>query len=107
MGAPIGHTCPDIDRAIKHIDQAASEVEDTIEDRATIRSITSELDSAKDIMEELRTANDKLRSWGEESEEKLEEMERDRDYHQEESEKKDQTIKELQEQIDQLQNQEA
>ena len=65
MSAPVKHTCPDIDRAIKHLKTALLEIKDAIEDRQTFNSIESEIDSAIGYFEDLRKSNDELRAWGE------------------------------------------
>lgn len=54
MSAPIGNTCPDIDKAIRHLRSSA----DT-EGESQIASM------AIDYLEELRSSNSTLREWGE------------------------------------------
>jgi len=71
MAAPIKHTCPDIDRAIKHLKQAKSECKDLIEDKKEYQSVEYEIEAAIGYFEELRSANDQLRKWGEELESEL------------------------------------
>lgn len=75
MSAPIKHTCPDIDKALKHIKNAWSEIKDSVEDRKTKDSIEWELDMVGDILEELRSSNDTLRSWGCDLEKTITELE--------------------------------
>ena len=71
MSAPVENTCPDIDRAIEHLKAALSEIKDVIEDKQTFNSIEYEIDAAIDYFEDLRSSNDKLRSWGQDLEDEL------------------------------------
>ena len=71
MAAPVKNTCPDIDRAIKHLKTAIAEIADIVEDKDHFRSIFYEIDSAIGYFEELRSANDSLRQWGLQLEEEL------------------------------------
>lgn len=71
MAAPIKHTCPDIDRAIKHLKQAKDECKGLIEDKREYQSIEYEIEAAIGYFEDLRSANDTLRQWGEELESEL------------------------------------
>lgn len=71
MSAPVRHTCPNIDKALKHIKQAWIEIKDAIDDKQIQNSIECELDMAADILEDLRKDNDSLRTWGKEQEEEI------------------------------------
>lgn len=65
MKAPVGHTCPDIDKAIKII-QSAQKLFNQL-DKQGIDDCYYEsscLDDAIDLLEDLRKSNDALRSWG-------------------------------------------
>lgn len=73
MAAPIKPTCPDIDRAIKHLKTALSEIKDAVDDKKTFVSIEIEIDNAIGYFEDLRNANDVLRNWGEDLEDQLHE----------------------------------
>lgn len=73
MGAPVKNTCPDIDRAIKHLKTAIGEAKGLIEDKKDFQSIEWEIDNAIGYFEELRKANDALRQWGEGLESELHE----------------------------------
>lgn len=72
MAAPVKNTCPDIDRGIKALKQAMSEIRDGIEDKQAVRSIEIEIDTAIAYFEEVRSANESLRSWGKELEDEIE-----------------------------------
>lgn len=72
MAAPVKHTCPDIDKAIKCLKSAMDAVKENIEDRQTIRWIEIDIDSAIDHFEDLRKSNDALRTWGEELTDEIE-----------------------------------
>lgn len=71
MAAPVKHTCPDIDRAIKHLKDAKWELRAAIDDNSIIWSIESEIDNAIGYFEDLRKSNDELRQWGEELDKEL------------------------------------
>jgi len=73
MGAPVKHTCPDIDRAIKHLKSAISEAKGLIEDKKDFQSVEWEIEQAIGYFEDLRKSNDALRQWGEELDKELEE----------------------------------
>lgn len=75
MSAPVKHTCPDIDKALKHLKNAWSEIKDLVEDKQSRNSIEYELDYVGDILEQLREDNDSLRTWGKEMEEEKESLE--------------------------------
>jgi predicted nucleic acid-binding Zn-ribbon protein len=80
MGAPVRNTCPDIDSVIKSIREAMTMVKDA--DDLTISQISDAfsavyylLDGLEDQLEDLRSDNSSLRSWGLELEERVEELE--------------------------------
>lgn len=81
MSAPVRHTCPDIDKAIKQIITAriglkdALECEDTIDKDYAIKCADDELYGLGDMLEDLRSSNDALRSWGHDLEKQIEELE--------------------------------
>lgn len=79
MGAPVKHTCPDIDKAIKWIDSAMQMAKDGRkvfpEADDLFHDIYNELDGCEGKLEELRRANDTLRNWGYELEKELKEKE--------------------------------
>lgn len=69
MSAPVKHTCPDIDKAIKWINEARkiswdgkSEFPEACD---SFRDIYDYIDDIGDILEDLRKSNDALRKWGE------------------------------------------
>lgn len=72
MAAPIKHTCPDIDKAIKLLkqamkiaDKARTRHERNSDDDDDYYSIESGLSDVEDILEALRRSNNELREWGE------------------------------------------
>jgi predicted RNase H-like nuclease (RuvC/YqgF family) len=80
MGAPVRNTCPDIDSVIKSIKEAMTMVQDA--DDLTLNQISDAfsavyylLDGLEDQLEDLRSDNSSLRSWGLELEERVEELE--------------------------------
>ncbi len=80
MGAPVRHTCPNIDSVIKSITDAmriARDADDLplgqISDAFT--EIYQLLDGLENQLEDLRSDNSSLRSWGLELEERVEELE--------------------------------
>lgn len=80
MGAPIGHTCPDIDKTIKKLQNIREYLEDAMsairrEIEATNDLIERELGDIEDSLEELRSDNSSLREWGTENEDKVKELE--------------------------------
>lgn len=86
---PVGHTCPDIDRVINFLQglSLASPVED--QDR----------NASIDIMEELRTANSKLREWGEGLFEELKDVQDEQDDLESERDKLLKKIDELEQEL--------
>ncbi len=75
MSAPIKHTCPDIDRALKHLKDAWREIKDSVEDKRTRDNIEWELDMVESILEDLRKDNGALRDWGHDLEKRNGELE--------------------------------
>jgi predicted nuclease with TOPRIM domain len=80
MGAPVRHTCPNIDSVIKSITDAMRISRDAddlplgqISDAFT--EIYQLLDGLENQLEDLRSDNSSLRSWGLELEEKLDKLE--------------------------------
>lgn len=72
MAAPIGHTCPDIDRAIRYVGQIQSYLdhgENWGED--DVKHVDSQLNGIIDEFESIRNSNDTLRGWGKELEDEL------------------------------------
>lgn len=73
MAAPVKHTCPDIDKALKILYSAIKDAEYAIKstEKGTdqydwFREILSQIEDVPAMLEELRSANESLRSWGEE-----------------------------------------
>lgn len=74
--APVRHTCPDIDKCIKWINEAQKSIYwainqiESIETDADVSSIIDELASAANqidfegVLEQLRNSNSELRDWG-------------------------------------------
>lgn len=72
-------TCPDIDKAIKELDNLISmcrhsEKMDENELRSVVESVDWELPSIIEAFEELRRANQSIREWGQEWKEKAKEL---------------------------------
>lgn len=86
MKAPVGHTCPDINGCIQWLKNAKSEIESVIDeitqgDEVHYQDkVLNSLDEALkyiDIfseLEDLRSANSKLREWGYELASELEDL---------------------------------
>lgn len=74
MPAPIGNTCPDIDRTKRRIQTIRAHIEDLT------RYVQRELDDIDDDLEWLRSGNGSLRDWGNELEEKVKALEEELDY---------------------------
>lgn len=80
MGAPIGNTCPDINKAIGRLEPLIKQIdklrESDYEDVKQMEDLLSEcryaMDSAIGSFEDLRKDNDTLRTWGKEMEESAE-----------------------------------
>ena len=80
MPAPVGHTCPNIDKTIKKLKTIRELVDDTFHDIKAqldklVYKVESELDDIEDDLEELRSDNSSLREWGTESEDRIDELE--------------------------------
>lgn len=74
MGAPVKHTCPDIDGAIRRLKDIILSCR-SIEDRSIAKDIEWEADYVIDELEDLRKANAALREWGEGLEKELQDKE--------------------------------
>jgi predicted nucleic acid-binding Zn-ribbon protein len=72
MPAPVKHTCPDIDAALKRLKDAMRSCKD-IDDKTLARDIEWEIDYVMSDLENLRKANAALRDWGDDLEKQLEE----------------------------------
>ena len=59
--SPIGYTCPTIDRVISFLNRLVWDMEDDLE-----RDLSIDCKDAVKDMEEIRKANDILRTWGNE-----------------------------------------
>jgi chromosome segregation ATPase len=91
MPAPVGFTCPIIDRAIKDLDRASRQLNTVDLDfdelspsklkelLAEARDWIDEAISSSGVLEEIRDANARLRQWGEEQEHRAEYAERERE----------------------------
>lgn len=66
---PVGHTCPKIDDCISRIE--------AVVDGRDGYSVLSDLIGRKGALEEIRFANEALREWGAENEDRVEELEGD------------------------------
>ncbi len=80
MSAPIGNTCPDIDKAIRRLEPLVKQIRKMKqyewEDIELLKELVSDcnyaMDCAIDSFEELRKDNDTLRQWGKEMEQEAE-----------------------------------
>lgn len=79
MAAPVKNTCPDIDKCIKWINSAIKTAEYGMkncekgsDEYDNYRSIISDIEDCEGMMEQLRSANDELRTWGTELEGEVE-----------------------------------
>lgn len=70
MAAPVKNTCPDIDKCIKWLNGAIKDAESgmKITDRNSdehdyFRYIINQIEDIEGILEDLRSANDALRTW--------------------------------------------
>ncbi len=79
MAAPVKNTCPDIDKVIKSINAAVKYANEGLktfekysEPYELCRDILYEIDGIDGTLEDLRSANDALRTWGTELEEEVE-----------------------------------
>jgi predicted nuclease with TOPRIM domain len=73
MAAPKEYACKGIDAMIKSLDDITNFCETKLED-IHFFTLKKTINSFKNELEELRDDNDKLRAWGEELEEKLNEI---------------------------------
>jgi len=78
---PIGHTCPDIDKVIKSIEEAVKLCR--VDDRYTVEELISTINDIEwklDIinqLEVLRSSNDILRDWGKQEALRVDELEQE------------------------------
>lgn len=81
MSAPVRHTCPDIDKAIKCIQSARKNISDALKDEDIenkdygIKCADSDLWGVDDMLEDLRSDNSALRDWGHDLEKRIQELE--------------------------------
>ena len=84
MSAPVGYTCPTIDEVIAAIEHGISALKElqaqlpNLEDLEHPANYDNEielLEGSLNRMEEIRSANDSLRSWGTDNEEEKERLE--------------------------------
>jgi chromosome segregation ATPase len=73
--APVGNTCPMIDDVVSHIDNIVGQSAEGWENYTT-----NEGELAKGLMEKIRSANDSLRTWGNEMCQERDEFEKENDY---------------------------
>lgn len=92
--APIGDTCPMINEVI----DACNDVDWTVSNRYTLKSVT-------EIMEKIRTANATLREWGNELCEQTSDLESEIDDLKSDLKEKESEIEYLNDQIKELQKQ--
>lgn len=91
--APVPQTCPKIDNVISIITDIY---------RADEPITKGELQNIEKLMEEIRSANSTLREWGNEQYEIAEELEKDRNYYQDEYEKYQLEASDLRQEIKEL-----
>jgi predicted nuclease with TOPRIM domain len=81
MSAPVRHTCPNIDRMIKHLRAAVSSASHGKRDfkgeesYSYFDNILDEIDGLESDLEDLRSDNDALRKWGHELEDYVKQLE--------------------------------
>lgn len=80
--APVGHTCPDIDEAIKYVKNIGSTARDgmkSTEKGSDLYELFKDcewyISDIIGILEQLRAANNELRGWGEEMANRVDELE--------------------------------
>lgn len=78
MGAPVKHTCNNIDASQKQLNYVIDSLDNELTDQ-DIKHIRSSLNQVIDQLEDLRSDNSKLRDWGEDLENKLSKAESDMD----------------------------
>lgn len=89
--SPVGYTCPMIDEIIDFIKNCSTENE--IEKKEAIN-----------VMEKIRTANDKLRTWGNEMFDEKEDYEKEKNQLENEVEELKEEIKSLEKEINNLED---
>ena len=72
--APVGHTCPKIDQVISFLEKIDWDLSDDDE-----KDLFIECKEMVEVMEEIRKANDALRTWGNEEYQSKNEYEEERD----------------------------
>lgn len=72
--APVGHTCPMIDKVISFLEKIDWDSDDEDEN-----DLDKECKEIVDVMEDIRKANDALRTWGNEEYIAKEEFEKEKD----------------------------
>jgi chromosome segregation ATPase len=72
--APVGNTCPKIDQVISFLENIDWDLEDEAE-----KDLSIECKEMVEVMEEIRKANDALRTWGNEEYKSKNEYEKERD----------------------------
>ena len=83
MSAPVKHTCPNIDRMIKHLKEAVRSAEHGKRDfkgedsYSYFDNILDEIDGLESDLENLRSDNDALRKWGHDLEKQVDSLEND------------------------------
>jgi chromosome segregation ATPase len=78
--APVGHTCNTINGAISLIESTITEAKYLLENpdenpEAEAKEIIRHMEESKPILEEIRTANEQLRGWGNEQHERADDAE--------------------------------
>lgn len=89
----IPQTCPKIDSVLSIITDIYSADEPITK---------GELQNIEKLMEEIREANSKLRDWGNDEYNRAEELEKDKDYYQNEHEKAQSEVDSLKSEVDSL-----
>lgn len=79
MASPVKQTCPDIDKAIRWIEDALRTINDGYrkyekksDEYDLLRDIERDIEDVPKMLEELRKANAALREWGEELDSEVE-----------------------------------
>ena len=73
--APVGHTCPKIDQVISFLEKIDWNLEEDEEEK----DLSIECKEMVEVMEQIRKANDSLRTWGNEEYNSKNEYEEERD----------------------------
>lgn len=77
MSAPVRHTCPDIDKAIKAINDARKCIQDATDSvdnddkNESLKYADDYLWGLDTMLEDLRSSNDALRQWGHDLEKEI------------------------------------